>query len=266
MESVRADLTDAAVVGELMRRWRPRWVLHCAALTDVDYCEDHPDEAERINVEMSRLLAEAAGQVGAGFAYISTDSVFDGKRGGYSEDDAPNPLNVYAATKLKGEEAVRSALPRALILRTNFYGWSLQHKQSLSEWVIERLEARDPFPGFQDVVFNPLLVNDLSSLVIEMMDRGLHGLYHLGCDRPCSKYEFAVALARVFGLDASIVVPGFLEARPMRATRPRSTWLRTDRVREALGRPVPGLEEGLRRLRHFRDTGTVRELRQLRGE
>jgi dTDP-4-dehydrorhamnose reductase len=98
---------------------KPEIIIHCAALTNVDYCEINPDEAYRHNVMASKNIAETASEIGAYLIHISTDSVFDGEKGGYTEEDKPNPLNVYAMTKLQAEREVLAINPRTCVVRTN---------------------------------------------------------------------------------------------------------------------------------------------------
>ena len=106
MDSKRLDLTNARSVRRLIQRLQPDCIIHCAALTAVDWCEDHPDETRAVNVGVSENLAKSAYESGAGFVYISTDSVFDGTKHMYREEDQPNPLNLYAASKLEAEKIV----------------------------------------------------------------------------------------------------------------------------------------------------------------
>jgi dTDP-4-dehydrorhamnose reductase len=255
------DLLDDAAVRALVSELRPRWVVHCAAATGVDWCEDHPDGARRINAGASGVLARAAADVGARLAYVSTDSVFDGARGGYTEDDAPAPLNAYARSKLEGEARVREALPGALVLRTNLYGWNAQAKQSLAEWMLARLEAGETVPGFTDVVFAPLLANDLAAMILEMLGRGMTGTWHLAAAGACSKYDFARALAREFGHDPGRVAPALSSDAAFHAPRPRDTSLDATRAAAALGRPMPTVAEGLRRFRTLREDGYLNLLK-----
>jgi dTDP-4-dehydrorhamnose reductase len=138
---------------------RPAWIVHCAAATNVDWCESHPVECMRVNAEAAGALARAARSIGARLVYISTDSVFDGVSGGYRETDPVSPVNHYARSKASGESAVLDEIPDALVLRTNIYGWNLQSKHSLAEWALARLEGGEVVPGFRDVSFSPLLVN-----------------------------------------------------------------------------------------------------------
>ena len=265
VDSVQADLTNSVLANELAQFFRPKWIVHCAALTNVDCCEERLEEAWQVNVQMSRNLATAAQRVGAGIVYISTDSVFDGKAGHYSESDIPMPVNVYAKSKLAGEQAVQSEVKHSLLIRTNIYGWNAREKLSLAEWILDQLETGRLIVSFYDVVFTPILVNDVSEIILDMIERQLGGLYHVAASEACSKYEFAVQLADVFGLDEQLVCPASIADSALTAPRPRNTSLRTDKVSKALGRPMPDVKSGLRRLKALRDSGFVRQLKATKG-
>lgn len=263
LETLQADLSQEAEVMALIARHRPRQIVHCAAATHVDWCESHPEEARRLNVEMPRHLAAAAERIGAGFVYISTDSVFAGDAGLYDEASEPGPGNVYARTKLEGERAVQAILPDAIVARTNIYGWNAQDKKSLAEWVLGELEQGHAVRGFGDVFFNPLLATDLSEILFEVMDRGLTGVFNMVGSEPISKYAFAREVARTFGHDPERVRESRLEASALSAPRPRNTTLRTDKIAHALGRPMPSVAAGLQRFKQQRESGFVAELKRL---
>src|SRR5438445_9170051 len=116
-ESRKCDISRYDTLSPFLDSMNPSLILHCAALTDVDFCEMNPDRANAINREATSRLAQWAGQHNSYFVYISTDSVFDGKHGSYAENDVPRPLNWYARTKWEGEQAVRTHTPRHLIVR-----------------------------------------------------------------------------------------------------------------------------------------------------
>jgi dTDP-4-dehydrorhamnose reductase len=264
-KGVALDLTNRDRVGETIASLRPTWILHSAAATDVDWCEEHPDDARRINAEASRYLAAAAREASARFVFISTDSVFDGRRGSYREEDPPAPVNVYGSTKWAGEQAIQKELPSSLVVRTNIYGWNLQPKESLAEWILNRLEAGKNVPGFDDVVFTPILVDDLCELLLDMMDRSMNGLYHVVGSEPLTKFEFAKRVAHMFGRESESIVPTKLADSGLRAPRPRNTALQTRKASRALGRDMPGVDDGLQRFKADRDSGYVKELRSCRG-
>lgn len=261
----QADLCRAEQVRELLRAVRPEWVVHCAAVTDVDWCERNPDATWAINVRAAGDVARAAAEVGAGIVYVSTDSVFDGQRGGYTEDDEPAPLNVYARNKLAGERAVSENAARAIILRTNLFGWNCRAKLSLAEWVLDRLESGTPFPGFDDVVFAPLLVNDLADVIFELIDRGASGLYHAASAEAISKYEFARLIAGVFDRDPDLVRPARLADQPLGAPRPLNTALRADKLSRELNRTMPGMTDMVARFKILRNSRYHARLKAMAG-
>jgi len=263
---IQADLTDSRITDDLLRTLLPDWVIHCAALMNVDRCEEFPLDAYRVNVEMTRNLARISYQIGAGLVYISTDSVFGGERGNYSEEDVPAPVNMYAKSKLEGEKAVQDELERHLIVRTNIYGWNMQKKQSLAEWILGRLEAGQQVPGFCDVVFTPILVNDLCEIILDMLERQLTGWYNVAGSQPCSKYQFALLLGDVFNQERRLVQSVSIEDSFLKAPRPKNTSLRTGKVSRALGRAMPDVKSGLLHFKWLRDSGFVTKLKVCSGD
>jgi dTDP-4-dehydrorhamnose reductase len=261
IQFVPLDLTDAAAVRAALEALRPSHVIHCAALTNVDRCETHPEDAQRLNVDATGHLAAAARAVDAGLTYISTDSVFPGDRGHYAETAPTGPVNNYARSKLAGEAVVAAASPTNLIVRTNLYGWNAQPKNSLAEWVLSRLEAGQPVPGFHDIFFNPLLATDLSDLLLDMQRAGLAGIYHAAGGPGQSKYAFAVALAEVFGYPPEQVQAVSAATVPSAAPRPRDTRLNTTKLRQALGRPLPDDGAALHAFHSQRTSGYAAQLK-----
>jgi dTDP-4-dehydrorhamnose reductase len=243
------DIANAGAVRDAVVSVRPQIVFHCAAETNVDRCEDDPDLARRVNVEGTRHVACASRDVGASLVYVSTDSVFDGQRGGYSEADEPRPLNAYARSKREGERVALEECPSCTVVRVNFYGWNLlPHKKSLLEWILSELHRGGTIQGFRDVVFAPLSTKDLSGILLDIAERGLQGLYHAGSRDALSKYEFARMAAALFGFDPGRVREASVDEARLRAPRPKSTWLAVGRLEEALGAPLPTARESLKRL------------------
>ena len=256
--AVHIDLRNGPLVEKLIREYHPDWIVHCAALTNVDWCETHRDETWKLNVEATRQIASIARDFGVGLVYISSDSIFDGRSGGYAEESLPAPLNVYAESKLAGEKAVLDELDCSLIVRTNIYGWNAIHKESLAEWILHRLEAGQSVPGFQDILFTPILVSDVSEIILDMMKLELKGVYHVAGSQVCSKYEFAVQLAATFGLNRELIQPAIAaDSKELIAMRPGNTSLRTDKITAALGRGMPDIEAGLTRFKALRNNAKI---------
>jgi dTDP-4-dehydrorhamnose reductase len=257
VKSLAADLADPAETRRVLLQVKPSIVVHCAAATNVDWCEEHPEEARRINVEMPAAIAELAAQSDAQLLYVSTDSVFDGERGNYAETDTPSPVNVYAKTKLQGEREVMRHHPTASIARVNLYGWNAQNKESLAEWILRQLALGNVVPGFSDVHFCPVLANDAAEIMLALLDQNLSGLYHIVGAERVSKYEFARRVAAIFGFDPGQVRPTRLADAKLKARRPRDTSLNTEKICAALGRPMPDVAAALHRFARLRESGYV---------
>lgn len=252
MQIAVVDLTDEVATRKLLLEIRPAAILHCAAATNVDWCEDNPEQTQAINVHATAVLAEIAANLSSHFVYVSTDAVFDGKKGSYVETDEPAPLNVYARSKLAGERETFRRHASAMLVRVNIYGWNAQNKDSLAEWVLRRLEEGRDVPGFTDVFITPMLVNDLVSVLLAMLQQEMKGLYHVVGSEKISKFEFARRVATVFGFDSARVIPCKMRDAGLRAERPLDISLSSEKVSISLRRSMPDVDSGLRRFRELR--------------
>jgi dTDP-4-dehydrorhamnose reductase len=225
---------------------RPEWVLNCAALASLEECERDPARARAMNVTAPANLAIACAEFGARLLQVSTDSVFDGTRGMYSEDDIPSPVNVYASSKLEGERVVRQSLPRSLVVRTNFIGVPVKTGAGLADWIAGSVEAGTPIKGFDDVIFSPLLATTLAERLFDMMDEQLQGLYHLGSSDSISKYDLAVSIAAELGHPDANIERTSLSSMPMTVKRPLNTSLVAKRAEKALGKAMPSVLDAVR--------------------
>lgn len=250
-EAIQADLRGPDAPARLLDEVAPEWVIHCAALADLEACERNPELADTLNAALPGRLATAALKRGIRLVHVSTDAVFDGKRGNYSETDQPWPLNVYGRSKLAGERAVLEANPEALVARVNFYGWSLSGERSLGEFFFNALSAGRPVKGLTDRWFSPLLANDLGERLLTMVEQNLQGLYHVGASDAASKYEFGVQLAQAFGLDAGLIEPATADTLGYSAARAPDLSLDTTKLAKALARPLPTVAEGLARFQQL---------------
>lgn len=245
----QADLTDTFQTNSLLAAAKPDWVIHCAADTRIDELEAAEEQAARMNAGMTRNVARACAQTGSRLLYVSTDSVFSGEGGPYSESDEPAPKNVYAQSKLDGEQTAVEELPEALIVRTNLFGMSMREKQSLAEWFLANLEDGISVPGFVDVFFSPVYAPELGQIFFRMLQEGLTGLYHLPGADCVSKFEFGVRLALKFGFDPDLIQSAESDQFEWQAERPKRTCLDGSKLVDVLGVELPSLNDGLT---HFR--------------
>jgi dTDP-4-dehydrorhamnose reductase len=264
-EQMSADLGSLDEVQRVVAFARPDWIIHCAALANLEDCEKNPARAARINTWLPGYLAEQAGWLGARFLHISTDAVFDGETGNYREEDTPNPLSTYARTKLEGEQVALQVNLQTLVARVNFYGWSLRGQRSLAEFFYNSLSAGQGVRGFTDIFFCPLLVNDLADLLLEMLGRGLSGVYHTVSSQSISKYAFGIAIANRFGLAANLITPTSWKEGGLMARRSPNLTLNTEKLAAALGRSLPGIEPGIERFYRLQQAGYHHQIQQLGG-
>lgn len=241
---------------------RPDLIVHMAALASVDQCETRREEATLVNVEATRWFARWARENGAKMLFFSTDSVFDGRRGDYREEDETRPLNHYATTKVLAEEAVRAVLPAHLIVRAAFYGWNMQDKTSLAEWMLARLRTGERFPAYSDAIFTPLTTETLSDVMLQLLAANASGTFHLGSIDAISKLDFAFLLAREFDLPASGIQSAELCEAGSAATRPLNSSLCIDKARRA-GLKAPTVASDIRRFHQSETDGFPLFLRSL---
>ncbi len=245
---IPTDLLAPGAVERLLETTQPDWVIHCAALANLEACEADPLLAQQLNIELPRTLASHVARSGARLVHISTDAVFDGMRGNYSEEDPPTPNSVYSHTKLEGELAVADANPAAIIARVVFYGWSMNGTRSLAEFFYNNLSQGKQVNGFTDVYFCPLLANDLADIFTRMLEKNLCGLYHVVSSESLSKYDFGLRLARRFSLDSRLITPTSVSQFEMKAPRSPNLTLQSNKLADALGEVLPNVSAGLDKL------------------
>ncbi|MFN8414036.1 MAG: SDR family oxidoreductase [Anaerolineales bacterium] len=242
---VKADL-NVQVLFQVYWIMRPCLANWCAALADFGSVRKRSAARSCLNTDLPAQLAKECKVRGISLVHISTDAVFDGQGNGfYTEQDTPNPLNVYAKTKLDGELAVAAENPSAIIARVNFYGWSLGGRRSLAEFFFNNLTTGKSMSGFTDAIFCPMLVNHTSRILLKMLERGLTGLYHLVGPHSMSKYQFGVELARKFGLKESEIAPRSIHTSNLTAKRSHNLSLSTNKLSTVLGEPLPEFSTGL---------------------
>jgi dTDP-4-dehydrorhamnose reductase len=242
---LKTDLLEPGAVKSLLDETQPEWVVHCAAMANLESCEKDPVTAWNMNTKVPQILALECQKGGARLLHVSTDAVFDGLTGNYSEADFPNPLSTYAKTKYQAEIAVAQADPNAIIARVNLFGWSLSRRRSLAEFFFNNLSNGNPVMGFTDVYFCPLLVNDLAHIFLRMLGAGLKGLYHVLSVDAMSKYEFGVAIAQRFGFDPGLIKPASVNQSGLGAARSPNLTLQVDKLIRDLGQTPPTISTGI---------------------
>ena len=243
---LKADLFHRDTIDSILESIQPDWLVNCAALANLEECEQYPERARLLNTEMPGELANICAQRRIHLVHISTDAVFDGKKkDSYTEEDEPHPLGTYSQTKLNGERAVQSANSEAIIARVNFYGWSLNGMRSLGELFVNNLSVGKHMNGFTDVIFCPMFVNHTAQILLSMLEKGLSGLYHVVGPQSMSKYQFGIEIARKFGLRESQINPKSVLLSELTVRRAHNLQLSTHKLSTDLGYELPRFSTGL---------------------
>lgn len=248
---LRLDMQDEKAVREALGRFPAEVVAVPAANPHVDYCETHPEETRAVNVAGTLNVARAAKDAGARMVFYSSDYVFDGKKGSYTEDDAPNPLNEYGRQKAQTEAGVLAIDPRNLVIRTSgAYGWQWEPKNFVLQ-VRHRLSNGQPFSLAGDLTYNPTYAENMAAVTADLVEAGVSGIFHVVGSEPITRYDFAVMVAQTWGLDAGLLraVPSSQFSSP--TPRPKQSSLLTAKVRGVAKTPLMGPASGLAHMRHI---------------
>jgi dTDP-4-dehydrorhamnose reductase len=246
---VAIDIADAQSVRAAFDQARPDFVVHLAAMSDIDRAEREPQLAEAINVDGAVNVARECQRQNARMLYTSTDAVFDGAKGIYYEDDPPTPLNRYGRTKAQAEARVRELLPSALVVRPSLVlGRSASGGgNSYLEKVIGNLQAGNEIISPTYEFRNPIDVGTLCQFLLELIPaRQSTGIVQIGATDKVSRYDLARAIAEYFGFDARLIVAQQAPV-PGRAPRGRDDFLVTERLRALCSAPVPTCREVIER-------------------
>ena len=243
------DITDSEQVDRIVEAVRPAWVVNAAAETGVDRCEEEPDRANQVHVEATRNLVRACERTGSGLIFMSTNYVFDGTRGLYSETDTPNPLGVYGRSKLEGEACVLEASCPGIVIRTAvLYGYREGCRPNFVTWAAGTLARGEPIRVVTDEWANPTLVDELASFILGLCRRGFDGVVHFAGVDFLSRYAMVEHVCDCFGFDMELVTPVTSSELGQKAQRPLRAGLATDLARTVSDEPIASFRESLRRL------------------
>jgi len=219
---------------ELLRKENISRVYCVGGATNVDVCETTPDQAFLINAYGPQAAAQAAHDCGAAFVYFSTDYIFDGCDGPYTESDEPAPLSVYGRSKLAGEEAVRKAHPDALIVRTTGVYGPDQHEKNFLYGLRRNLLSGQTFRVASDQYSTPTYNADLAAATVALLDLGVSGIFNVAGPNVLSRHQFALIAAATIGHSTELIHGTETSELMQKAARPLLAGLTSDKLRSAL--------------------------------
>ena len=244
IQTQKVDILSEDSLKKIVQDFCPDIVIHCASLTNIDFCERNQDLTERVNVIGTKIVVQSIKNYNTKLIYISSDSVYDGCKGNFIETDPVKPKNYYGLSKYKGELEVLGR-DNSLILRTNIFGWNIQEKYNLAEWILDELEKKRQIEGFKDVYFSSIYTFTLAEILDRAIDMNLTGLYNCGSSTPLSKYEFAVQLAHYFNLDKNLIKPISIDHYNFKAKRGKNLTLNVDKLKNALNNELPSFNDSI---------------------
>jgi dTDP-4-dehydrorhamnose reductase len=245
---VQMDFTDPFAVHDVFEKYSPEIIVHTGAMSKVDECELNQWEAYRVNVEGTITLLINAEAHRSFFIFVSTDFIFDGKKGMYKEEDEPGPVNFYGKTKVEAEEAVREYEYDWAIVRTILvYGKPQPGKDNILTVVKNKLEKGEEYKVVNDQVRTPTYVEDLAAGIISIMEKKATGIYHIGGADILTPWQMARAVADHFGSDSSYLKEATEANFSQPAKRPLKTGLNIDKAKKKLGYQPISFTEGLKK-------------------
>lgn len=246
-DTVKCDITNEEEVEKVILKNEPDVIIHCAAMTNVDLCEDEIDKAYKINGDGSGNIAKAAEKIGAKIIYVSTDFVFDGEKGYYKENDTTNPLGIYAKSKYEGELQVQKYSTDWAIARVSvLYGW--HERQNFTTWVIDQLRNNNPINIVTDQINSPTLADNAAEAMFEIAKQNKNGIFHTAGNDVISRFDFTKKIAEEFNLDESLIHPTTSKQFVQKAPRPKNSSLNVEKVKKELNMQMETCSESLRRM------------------
>lgn len=228
------DIADQKQVEDVLSHFRPDVIINCAAYTRVDDCESNQELAFRVNGEGPRYLAQVAARLNARLVHMSTDYIFDGKKGSpYLEEDQPRPISVYGESKLRGDEAVRETLNDYLLVRTS---WLFGVKgPNFVYAILSQAREGKTLKVVNDQVGSPTYAVDLARAIVKLLELNCQGIINFCNYGYCSWFDFARAILRLKGMSQVEVQPITSQQLNSPARRPRFSVLSLSRIKSVLG-------------------------------
>ena len=250
---ISIDITDEKKLKKALLEIKPNFIINTAAMTQVDDCEIHKKACDLLNVEVVKWLSQVSVEINSHVIHISTDFIFDGKKGYYKESDTPNPLSYYGLSKLKSEEVLLKSNINFTILRTilvfgKVYDMS---RSNIVLWVKSMLENEKEITIVDDQFRMPTYVEDLALACKISIDKNATGIFNISSNKLLSVFEIAQQIAEVFELDKNLIIPISTSTLNQRAPRPAKTGFDLSKTNKVLEFYPKSFKEDLQRFKEM---------------
>ena len=248
---VSIDITDAILLKKELLKIKPNFIINTAAMTNVDVCENNKQACDTLNIEVVKTLVEVSQEIHTHIIHLSTDFIFDGKKGYYKETDIANPLSYYGLSKLKSEEVLTHSSIDYTILRTILvYGKVADmSRNNIVLWVRQMLSEGKEITIVDDQYRMPTYVEDLAMACKISIDKKATGIYHISSNELLSIYEIAQQIATIFELDKNLIKPISTNTLNQTAPRPAKTGFDLTKTNSELGFYPKSFKEDLQRFK-----------------
>ena len=255
IKGYEVDIRDKKL-GDIIKKESPDWVIHTAAVTDVDMCEKDKELAKSINVDGTKNVVDACEKIGAHLVNVSTTFVFEGSKKVYTEEDSVNAVNYYAQTKIDAENIVKkSKLKKWIIVRTDqIYGWHALKKNFVTSTLL-KFDKAEQFKVFNDWFNHPTFVDDLADIIITLLEKGATGIFNTAGSTYIDRFSWAQMIADVFKKDKKLVSYSSSLDANLPAKRP-NVHVDLSKIERIIGRKPIGVLEGMRLMKKQKEGGT----------
>ena len=234
---------------------KPEIIIHCAAITNLDYCEQNEQIAREVNTESLAKIMEYSKN--ARIIFISSDAVFQDGLKLPNENSVTIPQNVYGKSKLQGEKILLNSAHPHLALRTTIVGRNINYhsKYSFLEWLIESLKNKEEITLFKDAIFNPITIWDFSNELDWIINNKIEGVFHLSGREIISKYDFGMKICNALGFDLSLIKVGYLDEQLFKAKRNKDQTLDSSRYQVYSNRKLPTINQTIKYItKYFKES------------
>jgi dTDP-4-dehydrorhamnose reductase len=252
---LQLDIAKEDMLKKSFSEIRPEIVLNTTALHNVDYCESHQDEAFNINAKVVGVIASLCNNLGSRLIHVSTDFVFDGEKGNYSESDIPNPQSVYAKSKLEGEVQAKKTASYSILRPSVVYGWTpLEIQGSISSsgkpmnfalWALSKMNKSEELKVVNDQYTSPTLADVLAAIALRVAVKETNDLYHVSGTSCMSRYQFTRKIAATMGYSPDIIQAIESKSIAQAAKRPMNSCLNCEKLQNELNYKLLNIDQSL---------------------
>jgi len=229
---------------KVIRTVKPNIIIHNAALTDVDKCEQNKRLSNETNFKLTKKIVTICKNEKIKLIFISSDQVFS-KNGLNKEYSKKSPINFYGLLKSKAENFIQKNLDNYLIIRTNFFGIAPNNKKSFLDFVKKNLEKKKKIYLIEDLIHNPISVHFLIKYIMYLIKKELVGIFHISSNEKVSKYYLGLKIADIFELNKKLIIKSKLSSLNFKAVRPKIMYLNNAKLKRTIKKRIPSIQNQL---------------------